>query len=131
MMAGETLDEAQRQVSERANVEIDHCELLRAVEACRRAAQAEAGVVDEDGRIETARGERAGKLVRPARLGKIDRQQLRGSPAGGGNPFRHSLEPIEAPRHQHGCVPVCGKYAGERLADTGRRAGDHGHGLQS
>ena len=82
-MPGEAVDKGKRQFGERADVEVDHGELLGMAEISGRAGQSEAGIVDHDRGLEAARR----KLRRNARdriaLLEIDRQHRRPRPAGG------------------------------------------------
>ena len=60
-MARQALDEGKRQFGQRAHIEIDHGELLGAVERGGRAGEPEAGIVDDVLRLEAARGEFGGE----------------------------------------------------------------------
>ena len=85
------VDPAQRQVGERAHVEIDHREFFGAVECGRLAEQAEAGIVDDDGRLQPARRQ---------------------------SPRRAAPVPSGAPRsagdHLRAAVTAAGDFGGER-----------------
>src|SRR6202034_510786 len=109
---------------ERANVEVDHAELLVTAESGGGTGQSEAGIVDHDRGLEAARG----KLSRNARhriaLLEIDRQHRRPRLTGGGDFVGERDEAIFASRHQDELMAVSRKNARQLRADAGRGAGD-------
>jgi hypothetical protein len=74
----------------------------------------------------------ARQLVREPRGGvepaEIERHHLRPGRPGGTDRVRDRVQPVLAARRDHQFVPVGGKHAGERFADSGRGAGDQGDG---
>ena len=62
--AFEAVDEAEREFGERAHVDVDHGELLGAVEGIRRAEEAEARIVDDHVRLDAAALEGGGDRLR-------------------------------------------------------------------
>ena len=125
LVALEAVDEGQRQLGERAHVEIDHGELLVAIELRRRADQPEAGIVDDNRRLEIARAELGGDAadgVRRAR-GRGGRHS-RPRPAGRGDFVGELDEPVLAARHQHELVSMLRENTGELGTDAGGGAGN-------
>jgi hypothetical protein len=124
-----TVDEAQRQVGERAAVEIDHRELVGAIERVRLTEQAIARIVDQEGRLELARLELAGDPVRAVGTREIDREDMRRAMAGVADALGDRGELRNAPRRQHDLVAVLGEDLGKRGPDPRRSAGDQVTGL--
>ena len=90
---------------------------------------AEAGTVDEVGRLEPALGERVGQRRDALGRREIGGDDLRPRVAGGGDLVRQCVERRLAARGQHQRVAVAGELAGERSADAGGGAGNEADGL--
>ena len=129
-MARQAVDKAQRQIGERARVEVDHGELLGAVELGGGADQAEAGVVDDEVRLKASRAKLVGDHGRRVALDEVGRDDLRPRQAARFDRTGQLVELRRAPRHQHQLVPVRRKVMRQRGADAGRRAGDQCDGFE-
>ncbi len=127
-MALYAIHESERQVGQRAHVEIDHAEQFVAVAVGGIAVQAEAGVVDDVLRLQIAHFERQSDPRHGVVFRKIDRKDQRYFRASRFKLGSERLEPRLAPRHQNERMPVPGKRASELGADTRRSSGDDGNG---
>ena len=123
-VARQAVDERQRQLGERAHVEVDHGELLVAIELQGRPDQPEAGVVDHIRRLEIARAEFGGEKGNGARPLEIDAQHVGPRPAGRGDFVGQLDQPVLAPRHQNELMSVLGENPRQLGADAGGGAGD-------
>ena len=79
----QAVDEGEREIGQRAHVEIDHGELLGAVERARGADQTEARIVDHGLRLEITRRQCRGDVVRRARAARRPPAERSGVAAGG------------------------------------------------
>ena len=130
-MARKTVDEPERQFGKRAHIEIDHAELLVAVERRSVTHQAEAGIVDDEIRLELEQFQLRGDLGRGVALLEIGRKHQRARPPGFGNVVGERIEPVGAPRHQHEFMPVRGKDPRQFRADAGGSAREQGDRLHA
>src|SRR5262245_757745 len=124
LAAFEAIDEGEREIGERTQVDIDHRKLLGAVERVRGSNEAEARIVDDHVRLETALLERLGDVARGIDARDVRSQNGRPARALRRNGIRQRGERLLAPRDQNEFVAVGGKLVGERGADSRRRAGD-------
>ena len=108
-MARETVDEAQRQIGQRAAVEVDHRELFGAVERMRLAEQAVARIVHQKRRFEIACGEFARRSVGRNRRERGRRAGCAAWVAGGAIFSAIAVKLRDPPREQHDLVAVLGK----------------------
>ena len=122
-------DEAERQLGEHADVEVDHGELLLAVEARGEAHQTEAGVVDQELRLKAALAQLILDPRRGIGLAEIDDDDMRPRVAALLDRVGQRLELRRAPRGEHERVAVVGEHVGQRRADAGGGAGDQGDGF--
>ena len=99
-MPDQMLGKTQRQIGQRANVDGDDAELLRAVELDRIAEQTEAGIVDDVLDLHAGGGQRRGDFVTGIGLFEIAWNHDRRRAAGGGDFARQRRQTIRAPRHQ-------------------------------
>jgi hypothetical protein len=121
---GQGVDEGERQLGQRAHIEIDHGELRVAIEPCRLADEPEAGIVDHIRRLEIAGVELGGKKGSGARPLEIDDQHIGPRPAGRRDFVGKLHQPVLAPRHQSELMPVLGEDARKLRTDARRGAGD-------
>ena len=122
--------EAQRQFGQHPHVEIDHGELLRAVEARGGAHQAEAGVVDQELRLKAALAQFVLDPRRGVGLAEIDDDDMGPRVAALLDRVGQRLELRRAARDQHERMAVVGEHVGQRRADAGGGAGDQGDGFR-
>src|SRR3954452_22763051 len=78
-MARETVDPAQREIGERAAVEIDHRELIVTIELCGRPEQAVARIVNEISGLEIANRELLRDELGAVAAVKVDGEDVRGA----------------------------------------------------
>ncbi len=124
----ETGNEGERKVGQRPHVEVDHGELLGAVERGGVADKAKAGIVDDHLRFEPAAGERIGNGFR--RIGSRDVHAQNGGarPSLCRNGVGERGKRLLAACDQNEFVTVGGKFVRQRRADPRRRAGDQRDG---
>src|SRR5581483_1358243 len=130
LVAGERLDEGERQFGERADVEVDHAQRLLAVARGGEPDQAEGGVVDDVLRLEVVRAQRLGDRLRGAGRGEVGDDHRRHARTRGGDLRRQRLETVGAAGDQNEVVAVIREHARELGADAGRGAGDDGDGAK-
>ena len=123
--------EGEREIGQRAHVEIDHGELLGAVE------RAAAPIRPKPALLTTISGSRSraasclGDVVRRARAARGPPAERAGAAGPRCDRVGQRRERLLAPRHQNELVAVGGKPMCERGADAGRRAGDQRDGRRS
>ena len=123
-MPRQAVNEREREVGERADVEIDHAELLVARKPGGAADQTETGVVDDGLRLKPAGRQRLADPRGRVGLRQVDRQHRRLWPPTGFDRGRQFIQALLAPRHQHQIVAMPGKNVGKLAANSRRRAGD-------
>ena len=109
---GDAVEPAQRQVGERADVEIDHGELLGAVEIGGLAEQAEAGIVDHDRGLEAGGAQGVRQPRRAVGLAQIGGDHVRARMTGGGDLVGQGVQLRLAPRGEHQRVAVLAQRRG-------------------
>ncbi len=93
-----------------------------------RADQAEAGIVDDELRLETVAGKSLIDIVAGIGPLQIERQNQRTRISGRSQLVGQRLQPPGAARDQHQRMSVTRKDHRQLAADAGRRAGDDGNG---
>ena len=111
-MALQGLDPAQRQLGQRPHIEIDHGELLGAVALGGRAEQAEAGIVDNDGRLQAAGEQLMRDPGRSVDSSKVHRHHVGFWLAGRRDLAGDGRKLGLAPGDEGDLVPVLGKNPG-------------------
>ena len=124
-MPRQAVDEGERQVGERAHVEIDHARAARRdrASAARPTSPKPALLTMYCGSSPRAAS------ASPIRAAASGCARSIASTSGCGRPVGGDLggqlvQPLLAPRHQHQLVAVAGKHPRQLRADAGRRAGD-------
>ena len=124
--ARQAVDEAERQLGKRAHIEVDHRQLLGAVERGGGADQSEAGIVDHVLRLDALRSERVADVAHGVAALQVGDDHQRPGAAGRRDLVGQRMQAILAPRHQRQRMAVAREHARQRRADAGRSAGDHG-----
>ncbi len=130
-MAGKTVDEGDRKLRQRPHVEIDHVQLLVAVEHGGGAGEPETGIVDHIARFEIARGKLCSKTIDGVALAEIERQDQRTRPSASGDLVGERGKLALAPRDHGELMPVRGKNPRQLRPDPGGGAGNHGDGFHA
>src|SRR5579862_7447960 len=121
-MAGEAVDEGQRQFRERADVEVDHAELLVARQVGGPSDESETGIVDDDLRLELEQQELPANPDCRVTLLEVHRHHDRTGMPRRGDVIGKRVETILPPRHQDKRVAVRRKNPRQLRADAGRSA---------
>ena len=129
-MAREAVGEAQRQVGQRAHVDVNHAELFGAVELQPLAHQAEARVVDEILGFDTGRGQRRRNHVAGFGVLQIAGDDQRLLAAALDDFVGKRLQPVEPARNQRHAMAVGGEDLRQLGADARRRTGDQRNALR-
>ena len=107
----QAVEEREREIGQRAHVEVDHRKLLGAIEAAGGADQAEAGIVDDGVRLEIGGRRARRRFLRGIRAREIRAQNRRPGPAARCNGIGHHVERLLAPGNENEVMTVGGKVA--------------------
>src|SRR5262249_10281911 len=128
LAAFQAVDEREGERGERTNIDVDHGELLSAVELVGDPEQAEAGIVDDDLGLQPEPGQCLANITHGVDPRHIGAQNRRARSPLGGNGIGKRVERLLASRDENDFVTVRGKLMGKRGPDAGRSARDHGDG---
>ena len=117
-MAREAVDPAQREIGQRAAVEVDHRELVLPVERRGGAEQAVARIVDEIGRFEIAGGKFPRDEFRAVGTREVHRKDMRCAMSGGANARGNLGELGRSARRKHHLVTVLREDMSKRGPDA-------------
>ncbi len=121
--------EAQRQIGERADVQVDHAQLRVAVHVDGESEHAEAGIVDQIFHFDTGALQRAFDGRAGIGLLEIAGNNDRRRAAGGDDLVRQRGEALGTARHQRQTVFVRGEDANHLGANSRRSTGNQRHAL--
>ena len=130
-MTRKTVGKDQRQFGERADIQIDHAELLVPRQRGRRADQSKAGVIDDKLRLKFEQEKLLANLDRGVTLFEVCGQHHRTRLASRCDLVGQSLKAVLTPRDKHKFVTMCREHPRQLRADAGGSAGDQRDGLHA
>ena len=119
-MATQAVDEGERQFGKDTDIEVDHGELLGAIELRRCSEQAKARIVHDILRLQPLRGEFRGNPLRRVIAQKIERQHVRPRLAFRGDLVGNFGKPLFTPGNQDQMMAVLCENARKCRTNAGR-----------
>ena len=128
-MTDQLIGKPQRQIGQRADVDVDNAELGRAVQYDRLAEQAEPGIVDDVFDLHAVFGQHGSYPVAGVALLEIARNHDGRGSAGGADFIRQRPQPIHSSGHQRQAMALCCKNPRQLGAYPRRGTGNQRHTL--